>query len=263
MGRALLVLLLLLLPIPARAGAWLRDAGTVQVISSLIYTDARHSFGNGTTPGTPTRFRRGLLQTDTEYGWSDRLTLFLRTETAVVHVRDAWNAFDATSNAFEGGLRYRLGGGVLGAYDVLSVEVMARQAGAFNFSVSADGRAGGRAGGLRLLYGTPFKLDGMDGFLNAELGRRWLVRPRPDETVLDLTAGLWLTDRTMLMLQSFNTVSGPARAPYARFRSHKLQLSHVWRFAPGLSLQSGAYFSPAGAGALQEQGLVLALWANF
>ena len=262
MGR-MLVMLLLFLPLPARAAAWLRDAGHMQVISSLIYTDARHSFGTGHVAGVATQFQRGLLQTDTEYGWSGNTTLFLRTETAIVHVRDAWNSVDASSNAFEGGLRYRLGEGVLDTYDILSVEVMARQAGAFNFSVSADGSAGGQAGGVRLLYGTPFRLFGRNGFWNAELGQRWLARPRPDETVLDLTTGLWLTDSNMVMLQSFNLASGPAHAPYLPFRSHKLQLSHVWRFAPRFSIQSGVYFSPAGASALQEQGLVLSLWANF
>jgi len=248
---------------PAHAAAWMRDAGSWQVISSLIYTDARHSFGNGSRAGTPTQFRRALLQTDTEYGWSDALSLFLRTESAFVHVRDAWNRSDAVSNAFEGGFRYHLGDNVLTEYDTLSVEAMARQAGAFNFSVSADGTAGGRAAGLRLLYGLPFKLAGLDGFANAEAGQRWLSAPRPDETVLDLTAGLWLTRRTMVMLQNFNVVSGPARRPYVRYRSHKLQLSYVWRWSPRFALQGGAYFSPAGANALQESGLVLSLWSNF
>lgn len=253
----------MLLPVPAWAGAWPQEPNSWQAISTVLYTDADHSFGTGARAGTPLRFRRTLLQTDTEYGWSGDLTLFLRTETAFVHLQDAQRMSDTVSNAFEGGARYRLGTGVLGDYDMLSVEAMARTAGAFNFSVSADNAAGGQVGGLRLLYGTPYKLEGRDGFVDVEVGQRWLTRSRPDETVLDLTAGLWLTPASMVMLQNFNVVSGPARLPYVRYRSHKVQLSYVWRFAPGYFVQTGAYFSPAGANALQESGALLSLWTDF
>ena len=96
-----------------------------------------------------------------------------------------------------------------------------------------------------------------------EIGHRWLSHPRPDQTPLDLTAGVWLSPDWMAMLQSFNLVSGPAIAPYARFRSHKIQASAVWKFSPRFSLQSGVFFSPAGRNALDEQGLTVSLWASF
>jgi hypothetical protein len=259
----LLALVLLLVSQPVGAAAWLQPEDHWQAIASAVYTDARHSFGDGARPGSPTLFQRGLLQTDTAYGWDDDLTLLLRTETANVHVHNAASRQNALSNAVEVGARYRLGDGVLTGYDVVSVEGMARAAGAFNFSVSANGHAGGEGGGLRLLYGAPLGLFGRDGFLDVELGQRWLTRARPDETVLDLTAGLWLSPSTMFMLQSFNLISGPAGAPYMRFRSHKVQISHVWRWSPRFSLQSGAYFSLAGANALEESGMVISLWANF
>ena len=143
------------------------------------------------------------------------------------------------------------------------MEATAREAGAFNFSVSENGQAGGQAAGMRILYGAPFKLAGKEGFVDAELAQRWLTPPRPDETAMDLTAGLWLTPVGMIMLQSFNLFSGPARAPYIRFRTHKLQASFVWRWSPRTSFQVGGYFSPAGANALQESGLVASLWTDF
>src|SRR6202012_2390057 len=105
--------------------------------------------------------------------------------------------------------RYRVTTDLLADYDVLSVEGTLRTAGAFNFTVSAHSQAGGRDGGLRVLYGMPFKLDDRDGFLDVEVAERWLSAPRPDESVLDITAGWWLTPSWMLMLQSFNIVSGP------------------------------------------------------
>jgi hypothetical protein len=261
--RSLIAAVLLLLPSPAWAAAWMRKDGSWEVISSAIFTDARHSFGNGRKPGGATMFERGLLQTDTQYGWNDRVTLVLRTETANVHLQDAGNHLSAISNAVEAGMRYHLGDDLLADYDVLSVEATARAAGAFNFSVSANGQAGGQAAGMRILYGAPFKLAGKEGFVDAELAQRWLTRPRPDETAMDLTAGLWLTPVGMIMLQSFNLFSGPARAPYIRFRTHKLQASFVWRWSPRTSFQVGGYFSPAGANALQESGLVVSLWTDF
>jgi hypothetical protein len=138
---------------------------------------------------------------------------------------------------------------------VLSLEVTARTAGAFNFAYSANANAAGRDAGFRLLYGSGFKLWNRDGFLNVEAGYRWVSPPRPDQYPIDLTAGLWLDKRSMVMLQSFNLISGPATPPYVYFRSHKLELSGVVRLTRRLSLQLGAFLSPAGQNALEERGL--------
>jgi hypothetical protein len=260
MVRLALGVILTCLSAPVWAAAWLQAPESWQAISTVLYTDASHTFD----VAQPTHFQRMLLQTDINYGWNDRLTLFAHTETAFVHLRDPWRAFDTVSNAFEGGARYQLGAGLLRDYDVLSVEAMARTAGAFNSSVSAGaaGAAGGQAGGVRLLYGTPYKLAGLNGFVNMEAGMRFLAPPRPREMQLDLTAGLWLTPANMVMVQSFNLISGPAHAPYSRFRSHKMQLSWVWRIARNYAVQTGAYFSPAGANTLQENGLLLSVWID-
>jgi len=257
------LMVLLLLPVQARAAAWTQAAGSGQAIASLLYTDARHSFGGGGRAGTQVRFQRMLLQSDISYGWRDSVTFLVRSETAMVRLGSGSGAASTVSNAIEAGGRARLGTGVLRDDDVLAVEGTLRSAGAFNFSASANGQTGGQGSGLRLLYATPYKLDECDGFLDVELGQRWLTPPRPDETLLDLTAGLWLTPAGMIMLQSFNLISAPARIPYVRLRSHKIQASYVWRMSPRFSLQSGAYFSPAGTNALQESGLVVSLWTNF
>jgi hypothetical protein len=256
-------MILLLLPVQARAAAWTQGAGSGQAITSVLYTDAGHSFGAGGRAGTRTRFQRTLFQGDIAYGWRDGVTFLVRGETAMVRLDDGSGAVSAVSNAIEAGARARLGTDVFSDRDVLAAEATLRSAGAYNFAVSANSQAGGQAGGLRLLYGASYKLAARDGFLDVELGQRWLTPPRPDETVLDLTAGLWLTPDSMVMLQNFNLVGGPARAPYVRFRSRKIQASYVWRMSPRFSLQGGAYFSPAGTNALQESGLVVSLWTDF
>jgi hypothetical protein len=259
----LVLAILLFLPAAAHAAAWTQGAGSGQAITSLLFTGAGHSFGADGRAGTPTRFQRMLLQTDTSYGWRDSVTFLVRSETAMVRLGSGAGARSAVSNALEVGARTRLGTGVLRDNDIVSVEGTLRAAGAFNFYASADGQAGGRAGGMRLLYGMPYKLEGRDGFLDVEVGKRWLTPPRPGETAIDLTGGLWLTPADMVMLQNFNLISTSDRRPDMRFRSHKIQASYVRRWSSRWLMQTGAYFSPAGANALQESGLVVSLWANF
>lgn len=259
-----LAMLLALPPGPAMAAAWTQKEDSWQLIGGLILSDADASFDGHGNPSTPASFQRLLFTTDTAYGWDDDLTLVLRSETAYAHIHDGVDV-TAVNTALEAGVRYRLeqGLGLLAADDLVSVEATARTAGAFNFAYSANAGAAGHDAGLRLLYGSGFQWNGRDGFIDVELGQRWLSPPRPDQTALDVTAGLWLDGDWMVMAQSFNTVSGPAAAPYRFFRSHKLQLSGVWKVSPRFSLQAGGFFSPAGLNALDERGLCLSLWARF
>ena len=114
---------------------------------------------------------------------------------------------------------------------------------------------------MRLLYGTNFKLFGRDGFGDVEVAERVITHPRPDETVLDLTGGIWFGTKTMVMLQSFNVVSGgDADSPDTYFRTHKIEMSVVRRLSPRWSVQLGAFLSPAGQNSLVEQGITIALW---
>jgi hypothetical protein len=262
--KRLLVCLALLIPLEARAAAWTQPRGSWQIITGAVLSDADRSFDAGGNASFPERFQRLLLTTDTEYGITNRLTLLVRTETANAHVR-AGNATptNALDNAVEVGARYRLmRPHWLAKDDVLSIEVSGRKAGAFNFAYSANATSGGEDAGIRLLYGSGFRVAHHYAFIDLEAGERWLSHPRPSQTAIDLTAGMWLAPRWMVMLQSFNLVSGPARAPYVYYRTHKLEASAVWRMTRRLSLQGGVFFSPAGQNALDERGLCLSLWAD-
>ncbi|HEU0095518.1 MAG TPA: hypothetical protein VFQ52_03625 [Rhizomicrobium sp.] len=266
MRTVLLALAFAVLPAAARAAAWTLPRHDWQIISGVISSDATRSFDSRGDAVTPARFQRLLLQNDIEWGLDDRLTLLVRTETAYAHTRDGTSAaVNAVDNAIEGGARLRLfqGLGILADDDVLSLEATARTAGAFNFAYSVNASASGGDWGARLLYGSGFRLLDKDGFVNLEAGYRWLSAPRPSQMPIDLTAGLWLDSDWMVMLQSFNMVSGPAMPPYVRFRSHKIEASAVTRLTDSLSLQAGAFFSPAGQDALDERGLCLSIWANF
>lgn len=261
MRRWLLLAVLLLRPDVALAGAWTEPEDRWQVITALWASAASHAYDSHGEAVQKTGFHKLLFQTDTEYGWNDRLTLFLDTETAYAAVRE--NALPeqrGLDNAVEAGARYRL----TDTIGVLSLQASVKTAGAFNFSISANSDQAGRQAELRLLYGTNFILCGDEGFLDIEAGERFISAPRPNETPVDLTAGLWLSHDWMAMLQNFNTVSGgDATPPYASYRSHKLALSAVRRLSDRFLIQAGGFLSPMGRNALVEEGLNLALWARF
>ncbi len=262
--RLLFGLLLLILPCQgALAGAWTQAEDHWQIIGGLIFSNADRGYDSHGYGRAPVTFERALFQTSTDYGWSDRLTLFARTETAYAHFRDSFTApVTALDNALEGGARLRL----MNDEDdgILSVEGSLRTAGAFNFAVSASSLASGRSAGFRVLYGRNIVIAGMTGFLDVEAGETYLSRPRPNETPIDLTAGLWIDADTMAMAQSFNLIGagGGSRQAYPFFRSHKIELSLVRKITERYSVQLGAFFSPAGQNALVEQGACLALWTN-
>lgn len=256
-----LLCVLLCAPAPALAGAWTMPQGEGQVIAGVTASAADRSFGNTTS----IRFRRILAQTYTEYGWKDGLTLVAETETASVNVTQNGVPYYAQDNAVSAGVRWRADGTLgLSDWGVFSVEAGFRFAGAFNFAISANRDTGGQGGHVRLLYGNNFRLWDRDGFVSAELGEEFFTGARPNETPLDLTAGLWLGENHLLLAQSFNLYAQKGSiAAYPAFNSHKLELSWVYRWSPRMSLQLGGFFSPAGNNALVEEGAGLSVWRKF
>jgi hypothetical protein len=243
----------------AQGGAWTLAHGHWQSFSTTTQSDASRSFDAHGDPNVPTVFDKLLVQNSFEYGLTNAITLFAIPAYASARIRTPTVPLTVASNT-----SFELGGRLM--LDVrhgkLSLQGSYKTAGAFDLSVSAN-RASGRQIELRLLYGTGFKLFGLDGFMDAQLAQRWIAYPRPNETPIDLTVGLWLTPRTMVMAQSFNTVSaGDAAAPYSYYRTHKLQFSLVQRVTKHWSLQLGVFFSPAGQNALVERGLSLSLWTQ-
>lgn len=252
-----LAVLLALWPLTARAGAWTQERGQWQLISTIGISQSARSFDSHGAAIVPDASRREMAQTYTQYGWRDGITFFAQTDTVYARTQTG----SGVDNGLGGGVRLRL---FHDDNSVVSVEIGGRSAGAYNFSVSASSDQPGDDGEVRLLYGTGFAWRGMNAFADAEIGRRFMAGTRPGEMPIDLTAGLWLDAKTMVMLQSFNLVEqGKAVPPYSYFRSHKIQLSAVRSLSARYQLQLGAYFSPGGQTALDEQGLCLSLWTRF
>ncbi len=260
-GRALFATLLILAPLHgARAGAWTQANDRWQIISSIGVSRATKGFDDMSRATQPLKFDKIYVKSLIEYGWSDALTLFLAPEYVVA---DSTWANDPPVHAHdfagEGGARVRLSD----AFGIVSLQASYKFAGRFDLSDSI-GHSSARVTELRLLDGFAFKLIGDDGFADLEIAQRWITHPRPSETAIDATAGLWLDADTMVLLQSFNIVSGAdAGPPYTYFRAHKVELSLVETLSDRWSVQFGGFLSPAGQNSIVEQGLTAALWTRF
>ncbi|MEI9992098.1 MAG: hypothetical protein WDM86_18930 [Rhizomicrobium sp.] len=259
-GVAAAVLAIPLSVAAAQAGAWTLKRGHWQVFTAMTQSSAGLAFDRHGRADIVTGFNKLLVQNCIEYGLTDYLTLFATPDYVLAHVRPtALAAARVRNSSFEGGARLLLDG----RHGKLSLQGSYKTAGAFDLSVSAADRASGRQIELRLLYGTSFKLLGRDGFIDLQAGQRWIASPRPNETPVDLTAGLWITPNWMVMAQSFNIVSaGDARPPYTYYRSHKIEVSLVQKLSRHWSLQVGAFYSPAGQNALVERGVQVSLWTQ-
>jgi hypothetical protein len=250
-----------LLTTSASGGAWTMNTGEAQIISNVTLSHALWSYANSGSPAAPSTFAKLWTSTTVEYGLTNSLTLNVEGEYARAETASGGGPLQQASDfAYGGGLRYRL---LNSQFGVLSAQATYKSAGAFDLSVSAND-AGARQAEFRLLYGTNFKLLGKDGFVDVEAGERWLSGSRPDETPLDLTAGLHITPRNMVLLQNFNIIAGDdGRPPFGYYRIHKIALSWVTGPWHHLSFQTGGFFSPAGQNSLVETGAFVAIWADF
>lgn len=246
-------------PNEALAGAWTLKKHHWQTFNATTLSSARTSFSSDRHAAALTKFRKLLSQNTVEYGLSDEITLFA-TPAYVTASQSASTdkVIRAAGNSIEAGARILL----LSHIGKLSLQTSYKAAGPFDLSDSAN-RTAARQIELRLLYGASYKLFGCDGFFDAQAAQRWINHGRPDESAIDLTAGLWFRPDTMIMTQSFNIISGGnARSPFNFYRSHKVALSLVEKLSQHWSLQVGGFLSPAGQNALAEKGLSVVLWTQ-
>jgi hypothetical protein len=238
----------------AWAGAWTLERGQLQIFSGLTLSRAARRFGDNAVPSQQVFFAKQRLQSWMEYGLSDAVTVFMAPEYVTTQYNSGAGLTHSKDAALEAGLRVLLSSHI----GMLSLQLSGKTAGAFDLSASGEA---GRQGELRLLYGTSFKLSHRDAFIDLQAAQRWIARPRPDESALDATAGLWFTADSLLMLQSFNTFAGAdAAPPYQSYRLHKLQASLVQRLTPRWALQTGYFFAPCGRNVVQERGFVATVW---
>jgi hypothetical protein len=248
-----------LAPNEASAGAWTLKRHQWQTFNATTFSTASTSFTSSGRAPVLTKFRKYLVQNTLEYGLTDSITLFATPDFVVASAQSGSSTpIKARGTSVEAGARTLLSARI----GELSLQSSYKAAGAFDLS-NSNNQVPAQQIELRLLYGTSFKLFGADGFADGQVAERWISRQRPNETPIDLTAGLWFRRDTMLMAQSFNIVSGGgAKPPFGYYRSHKVQLSLVERLSRHWLVQIGGFVSPAGQNALDEKGISVVLWTQ-
>ncbi len=254
LSALLICLVLAAQPEDADAGAWTLAEGHGEVIATGLTSTAEETFGGSGTK--PAAFSKGSASLFVQHGWTDRLTVFAKVEGGAEQ--------DEATGYARSGLSEFLAGARLRVYSsggfVASAGLSSR--------VADDGGEGMELGGTRieprLAAGYGFSLLGLPAFVEAEAAYGWRVAGDGfDEAKLDVTAGLRPFERWLVLAQSFSTfgLGGPEGAELYSY--HKLQGSLVYDIAEHWSLQAGVFATVAGENALEERGVVSALWYRY
>lgn len=113
---------------------------------------------------------------------------------------------------------------------------------------------------LRLLYGTGFGVAGTRGFTSLSVAAA-PVRAGDDELRYDMTVGIDLNSRFMLMGQSFNVAAWGSNSGVS-YSANKVGGSLLWRVKPGVGIVGGYYRGVAGRNTAREESLSLGLWLS-
>lgn len=258
MIRATLITLVFLIGAGnAWAGAWTLASGKLATFTSSTISTASRRFDSGGAPSEHVVFNKMTFQSWMEYGLTDRVTLLAVPAYVFAEVgSDKRNITQMESGSVEAGMRVRLWSN----HSVVSIQASAKTAGAFDMATSSSGEAG-RQVEARLLFGRGFQLLKLNGYLDFEMARRWIARPRPDEFAVEGALGLNVTSDDLLLFQNFTFFTvGDVRPPYESYALSKMQVSLVHRLSSRWSVQSGYFFSLGGRNIVKERGLVGTIW---
>ena len=243
----------------AFAGAWTLPKGEGLAIATAQASRASDGFGAERKSGAIPTFRKAEIQILAEYGVSDRFTLRGRTEAR--DVRQDGAERETGLGFSEIGARVRLL-----AKDALLVSAegnvrLAQVPEIVDPTLQGVLEAEYEA---RLLAGYGFTLANRQAFLNGEAAYRARGGERPDEIRVDATFGYRPIPKLLVLTQTFSTISlGEDVSGNEGYDYHKLQLSAVRDLTARTAVQLGGFSTVAGRNALQENGLLTALWVRF
>ncbi len=242
----------------ADCGAWTLPEGDAQGIATLQYSFAADAFDETGSLRSTEPFEKFELRGYFEYGLTDAVTLVLEPQLRRKSQGDEQT--DGLSRVAFGG-RARVWKNDTA---VASVGGAVSAPGQTDSLVALNGSDTEWEVEGRFLLGLGYELFNLHGFVDAQVGYRHRLQEPADEIIADLTIGLNITERSLVMVQSFNTLSvGDARAPFTETQEHKLVSSSVYRLSERLSLQTGAIVTGFGRNVLREQGVFISVWRSF
>jgi protein XagA len=256
-----LVFGLLCAPCVAWAGAWTLPEGTGQWLATIAGTSATSDFSDSGLASTP-RYSKEEMQVLIEYGLTDRLTAIFNPGLLNVDIAPPTSAEHFGLDYTEFGVRY----GFLQSPDwVVSGQATLRIPGTTDISNPAAIGYTDVEADFRALVGHNFYVADLPAFFDLEVAERARTDGYPSEFRFDGTIGVRIFPRWMLLVQSFNVISeGPGISIFGgSYEYYKVELSALYALTDTWALQFGGISTYAGGNALQENGVVFAVWHQF
>ena len=256
-----LALLLAFAPALARAGAWTPQAGHGEIIVTTFFDLANQDYNQAGRFAPAPKYRSSQASLYLDYGLADWLALTLKPSVQSSTLGPpASQKFTGLGDS-EIGVRGRVWQSDDSVVSVQALASLPATGGAANASFSGSENADFD---LRVLGGKNIAIGALPGFVDLSLGYRARGGKPPNEGRADLSLGVYVTPRLMLLAQNFAIVSGPSfYAGYPRWAQDKAQFSLVYALNPDWRAQVGGFATLAGVNAYREYGGVLALWRRF
>lgn len=263
------LLFIFLFPISANSAAWLQKEGQGQVINSVFVYTTKSSFDNNGNKTSQKRFTKIEDQLYAEYGLTKDITIGANPSFQYLerdeNIGETKNHGLADTEVFVRGKVWN------NDKSVLSIQPLIKIPGPYEENEPLPlGRKQFDAE-IRGLFGHGFELYGNNHFVNAELAYRKKMEAPGDDVRFDLTLGIRPEEKTIIMLQAFNTFSVNSSGSAAPFQISsptdydltKLQISGVLEVYKGVSLQIGAFQNFHGKNTGSGGGGMASVWVNF
>ena len=249
-----------------RPAAWTLPDGTGQWLTTLTPPRRRgYLDGSGPLQSTP-RYNKDELQALIEYGVTDRFTAIVAP--GLQHIDIA-----SPTDAERTGLGYTEFGARYAAFEsqdkswVLSGQATTRIPGTFDTSNPAAIGYTDVETDLRVLFGHSFAIAGLPAFVDLEAAERVRTAGLPNEFRADVTFGVWLQPRWLVLAQSLQRGVG-GRRQYGLYRRQlRLLQASAQR---GLSVHAGvvaarseATLPTRAAMRCRRTALIFGVWRKF
>ncbi|MER0237852.1 hypothetical protein [Fulvimarina sp. MAC8] len=256
---SLLALVLLHVPVSARAAAWLQDEGDGQAIVTGLFSHADEAFTQRYDETEPVDFQKGGGSLLLDYGLFTWLTVTGGLEFSSETSDDLPYKRPGLSRASLG-LRTQL---YRSDTYAMSAEVGVLTEDVYGEADALVDTYGWDSPLLEARWsgGVNFELWGKPGFSDVSFGYRYRLGDGPDEMVIDTTLGYRVFEKIMILAQSFATAS--ASSDEASYGHQKAQGSLVYDLSDRWSVQAGGFATVVGHNALKERGAFSALWYRF
>lgn len=257
----LFVIVCILFPFTALAGAWTQKENDWQVIATASLYEASHYFDSQGKKRRQTPYYKQELSGYTEYGMRDDITLggqftvARAWQASPINSDSNWNVGDS-----EFFLRKRLWQNDRSVISLQPSLLVPSPDGQSMPKVGSDHPAAG----LRAAYGRNFTLLGRSHYADIELAyiHRWGAPS--DQLKLEATAGLAISTRWQVIPQIFITHSTAkvknsqfTQSPSDNYDLAKIQLSVQYAITPKHAVQLGAFRNAAGRNTGNGEGFLL------